>query len=89
VWHTADDVGTKYAYTFNADGLVVDYTTSTAGPDLSFGTADDVMLQRQVTTYEDAGNRIETLGYNDPGPDGVWMTADDIKNLDYLYDTSL
>jgi hypothetical protein len=80
-WFTADDVkdGTSTQVTVTADGAPLTeldiFDASGAG-------------ELTVNTYNADGTLAQTVDYDDPGPDGVWGTADDhISAGDaYVYD---
>ena len=80
---TADDGFAAMArWHYGADGRLAWMETWSSGPDATWGTADDALVQ--VTVHEASGG-TEIYTDWDVGPDGLWDTADD-QELRYRLD---
>ena len=75
------------------DGAVPDGSSSCAnavtlrysgpGPDGVWGTADDVIVQRDDYGYDALGQNVLLDWFTGAGPDGTWGTADDVETHRY------
>jgi hypothetical protein len=78
LWFTADDVrtGESTRTTYTPDGALLTeldiFDASGAG-------------ELVVYTYNADGTLAQTVNYSDPGPDGVWNTADDTIQYGQVY----
>ena len=85
---TADDIIDSYSeITRDAHGnivRVVFFETPFASP---AGTAL-ALSSCTVSSYDDHDNLVKRVTYTDPGPDGVWFTADDTIFGTTTYDTT-
>jgi hypothetical protein len=54
-------------------GTCIDSGTSTIN-----GVTGYVINSQSISSYDDMGREVRSTYYADPGPDGVWSTADDV-----------
>lgn len=78
-YFTADDqYAYSQSYTWNSDNALETVTLTQAGNDNQLGTADDVVVERVVYSYNVNGMPANEVRYSSSGSDGTWATPDDI-----------
>jgi hypothetical protein len=81
--HTADDVLARTAdRTYDAHGNEIRYVRK---------KADGTVLYYETCEYDANDNRVRIRDYFSPGgagPDGVWLTADDVVSSETTFDTT-
>ena len=92
-WFTRDDlISSHYAYEYTAAGKINKYIHYTGtGPDGAIFTGDDMVYMYSTYSYNQRNALISVMRYgNSPefyGPDGIFMTHDDLVNHSYQYAT--
>lgn len=82
-WSTSDDtVGQVDLTLYNARLLPVGQITLEKGADGVWDTADDVAVGAYKNLYDGRGVLVASLSIVAPGPDGLWLTDDDVKGQD-------
>lgn len=79
VWGNDDDFILDFAVaTFDDHGRPTGSLNYRVGPDLQPFTADDFLGGRDELVYSDTGDVRLGIHYDYPGPDGIWLTGDDL-----------
>lgn len=78
MWRTGDDAGPSWhGYTYDTRARLVREIVRSTGADRFAGTNDDEILSHIDRTY-DALGLARVIVYNAAGPDGTWLTDDDV-----------
>jgi hypothetical protein len=85
---TADDVLDSYVEITRDGRGNVTRLVRYQRPSGSASSAPIVVDSYTVSTYDAHDNLVQATIYTDPGPDGIWFTADDVVFGIYEYDTT-
>lgn len=87
VWGNDDDFILDCAVaTFDDHGRPTGSLNYRTGLDLQPFTADDFLGGRDELVYSDTGDVRLKVHYDYPGPDGIWLTGDDLVTWYQAYD---